>query len=452
MSEIRETARSVALDVLVAVERDDAYANILLPQGISAARLDVRDAQLATELCHGTLRWCGYYDAVIDTVSSRSVDSLNMVVRNALRLGAHQLLRMRVETHAAVHETVDQVKAAKFNSAAGFVNAVLRRISEKSLDQWDAHLAAQAKNDVARLSVLYSHPEWIVRALSAALVADGRETELEELLQADNAAAALALIDLRDETAEIDSTDAARLSPRGRILSGGGNPSAVTKQFEGRVRVQDEGSQLAALALIHAAPLVAGERWLDMCSAPGGKSAVLAQAATVANSELVANELNPTRMSLVRSSLAPWPQVTITNRDGAEFADEPASFDRILVDAPCSGLGALRRRPESRWRKQPKDIAELTVIQDKLLNAALDAVKPQGIVAYVTCSPHAAETRGIVNQVLRKRSDVTELDAKTVIDSFANEPLGLTGSALSAQLWPHAHQTDAMFISLFRKH
>lgn len=445
------TARSVALDVLVAVERDDAYANLLLPVSIRRAELDTRDAQLATELCHGTLRWQGFYDAIANEAGSRSIDSLHLVVRNAIRLGMHQILGMRVTSHAAVNETVAQVKAAKFESAAGYVNAVLRRASERPRDEWVEILASRSQDEVETLSLTTSHPAWIVRALSAALTADNRPDELAELLEADNTPTPVGLIDLDlKNPADADEREPAGYSPRGFHLIGGGSLARATDGTAGFVRVQDEGSQLAALTLVNAAPVRDHEHWLDMCAAPGGKAAVLAAYASE-STVVVANESNPSRISLLESSLAPWPRVAITNRDAREFADEGQQFTRILLDAPCSGLGALRRRPESRWRKTPRDIAELTALQQQLLTAACDSLVDGGMVAYVTCSPHIAETRSIVNQVLKKRDDMTELSVSPILNRFTREPLVASGAEKSVQLWPHAHQTDAMFIALLQK-
>lgn len=448
---IDHTARSVALDVLVAVDRDDAYANILLPQRISTAGFDTRDAQLATELCHGTLRWRGLYDAIIGSLSSRPLEDIHVVVKNSLRLGAHQLLSMRIETHAAVNETVDLIKSAKMNSATGFVNAILRRISEKSRDEWIEILTSECRDEADALSIEFSHPAWVVRALKTALVADNRGSELRALLESDNAPGPLVLVDLRAHPSPIKSTEPAHFSPLGAYFSQGGNPAQVTAAARGQIRVQDEGSQLAALVLSRARPVVERERWLDMCSAPGGKSAVLAHELAGRDGSLVANEVNPGRTALVRISVAPWPEAEVTTRDGREFSEEKSKFDRVLVDAPCSGLGALRRRPESRWRKTPRDVAELTALQIQLLEAACEAVKPGGLVAYVTCSPHVAETRGIVNETLKRRRDMTEKSVVDVLDSLSVRPIDVTGNALSAQLWPHAHQTDAMFIALLEK-
>jgi 16S rRNA (cytosine967-C5)-methyltransferase len=220
---------------------------------------------------------------------------------------------------------------------------------------------------------------------------------------------------------------------------------------EGRVRVQDEGSQLAALALSRARPILAGERWLDLCAGPGGKAALLAAEALAGGATLVANELIPARAKLVRNALAVFPdppQVLV--QDARNIGDSLAGqFDRILLDAPCTGLGALRRRPEARWRKQPRDVPELTALQTELIASAAKALKPGGVLAYVTCSPHPAETRLIVEQAVA-RDGLRPLDTAAVLSSFTRQPLELP-AALHAQLWPHRHGTDAMFVALLEK-
>jgi 16S rRNA (cytosine967-C5)-methyltransferase len=214
---------------------------------------------------------------------------------------------------------------------------------------------------------------------------------------------------------------------------------------------------ISALALAGAAPIVPGERWLDLCAGPGGKTALLAAIARQHDVRLEANEVVPTRARLVRNALRAVPgEVTVHEDDGRSFgATHPGAFDRILVDAPCTGLGALRRRPEARWRKSPADVADLVPLQVELLTAAVDALAPGGIVAYVTCSPHLAETTGVVQDVLRSRADLSELDARAVVSGLSMSPIdlaeeGRSGSG-SVQLWPHRHGTDAMFLALLQR-
>jgi len=221
--------------------------------------------------------------------------------------------------------------------------------------------------------------------------------------------------------------------------------------------VQDEGSQLAALALTRVLPVQEGERWLDLCAGPGGKTAVLAAEALAAGARVEANEVSPSRAGLVRQALAGVPlDVPVSEEDGrVRAAAAPEQYDRILVDAPCTGLGALRRRPEARWRKSPADIPVLTDLQRELLLAAVTALKPGGVVAYVTCSPHLAETAGVVAEVKRELGgSIEDLDARRVVTALSSSDPGLVPQADGsgrAQLWPHRHNTDAMSISLLRR-
>lgn len=452
-----QPARLVAYEVIAAVRESDAYANLLLPSRIKRAGLNGADAALATELTYGTLRMQGFYDKVIELVADRTVDKIDPAVLDVLRLGAHQLLATRVATHAAVNESVALASQVASRSATGFTNGVLRTISRSSLDEWRGWVQDETEGEDEKLAVLHSHPAWVVRALRTALEAEGRGLELEQLLEADNAAPRVNLVAL---PGLVQATDAAQLgepnhfSPVGHELAGG-DPIAITEHFGGTVRVQDEGSQLAALALSRAEAVKPGERWLDLCAGPGGKSALLVAEARLGKASLIANELVPARAGLVRNALAGVPgEVPVWELDGTTIGEtHPGEFDRILLDAPCTGLGALRRRPEARWRKSPKDVAELSVLQGKLFDAAFVALKPGGILAYVTCSPHLGETLGTVNGGIARWGDALEqLQTRDVLNDIATEPMDIGGDGLTAQLWPHRHGTDAMFIALFRKH
>lgn len=453
--------------MLHAVDTDEAYANLLLPHRIAEARLSAADAGLATELCFGTLRGRGTYDAIIALAADRSIDLIDAPVRDVLRLGAHQLLATRVAPHAAVNETVELAREVASRGAAGFVNAVMRTVSRTSLDDWRARFAERLDGD-ALVEATTSHPAWIVRALRDALTAEGRQDELDALVAADNASPRVGLVALpgfADAASLLDAhpdlLEEGTASPLGlRLLRG--DPSAVAEVADGTVRVQDEGSQLVALALAASTPIVPGERWLDLCAGPGGKAALLAALARRDGTELVANEVQPARARLVRRALEPLRLgVPVSELDGREIGElEPARYDRVLVDAPCTGLGALRRRPESRWRKSPVDVGALVEIQEALLDAALDATRPGGVVAYVTCSPHLAETTGVVRRALR-RDDVEALDAEAVVRAVARPGLELahrpltpadgSGHGTSVQLWPHRNGTDAMFLALLRR-
>ncbi|MBT2499903.1 rRNA small subunit methyltransferase B [Agromyces sp. ISL-38] len=462
-------ARRVAFEVLEAVRADEAYANLLLPTRISRAGLNRADAAFATELTYGTLRMMGFYDLVIELAADRPTERIDPGVLDVLRLGVHQLLATRVPTHAAVYEQVALARKVA-PKAAGFANAVLRTVSRTSAESWRELVAEGAADGDDRLARLSSHPAWIVRAFRTALAREGRESELEALLEADNDSPRVNLAVLpgleggregdRDGNGEeAESDDGAmlepdRYSPIGAVTD---DPIGVARASGGRIRVQDEGSQLAALALTRAAPIAPGERWLDLCAGPGGKTAVLAAEALAGGASVVANEAVPARADLVRNAIAGVPiEVDVRVGDGRDLdltaLGAPGGFDRILLDAPCTGLGALRRRPEARWRKSPADVAELTKLQGDLFDAAVGALAPGGILAYVTCSPHTAETHGTLGAALARSDErVEQLDTRAVVEALSRHPLDLAGDSATVQLWPHRHGTDAMFIALVRR-
>lgn len=444
-----QAARRVAYDVLRAVHAGDAYANLLLPVKLTEAALSEADAGLATELTYGTLRRQGYYDRIIELASGRPLSKIDQEVLDAVRLGVHQLLGMRVAAHAAVDESVALVAAAGKHSATGFANGVLRTISRSTPEEWRARAVEGLTGD-ARLAMEFAHPLWVVEAFRVALTAEGRADEVEELLRADNDPPRVSLVALPGLSTPGEVGEPGTVSPIA-ARSVGGDPAGNPVVASGRARVQDEGSQLAALALSRARPIVVGERWLDLCSGPGGKAAVLAGEAAVGGATLLANELVPTRARLVRNALAVFAEPPdVVEGDGRRFGEGDQRFDRILLDAPCTGLGALRRRPEARWRKQASDVAELTVLQGELLEAAIHALAPGGLLAYVTCSPHLDETRAVVASAVARHPDLETLDTPAVLGDVATRELDLAPGA-HAQLWPHRNGTDAMFIQLMAK-
>lgn len=481
-SRTADPARRVAFGVVRSVHAEDAYANLVLPARIRQARLDRRDAGFATELAYGTLRGLGLYDAILTRCVDRPLEKIDPPVLDALRLGAHQLLGMRVPAHAALDATVSLVRAEIGAGASGFVNAVLRRVAERPLEEWLADVAPADGGDAA-LAVRASHPVWIVRALRQALAAHrgtrhiaDRDAELAALLEADNAPPVVNLVALPVAggaealaAALDDGAEPGPLAPDSALHSGG-DAGRLPGVREGVLRVQDAGSQLTARALAQApVPAAEGraERWLDLCAGPGGKAALLAALAAERGATLVANEVAPHRADLVRQALAAVPAGAWTVRagDGRTIADAPEAapaFDRVLVDAPCTGLGALRRRPESRWRRTPADLAELTGLQAELLDAAVSVLAPGGVLAYVTCSPHVAETVVQVQDLVRRHPELEVLDARTALDTVALDDLRLDEAepagapepadvvARTAQLWPHRHGTDAMFLALLR--
>lgn len=459
-----DPARLVAFEVLRAVAAEDAYANLVLPSRIRHHGLDKRDAGFATELSYGALRGQGTYDAILARCVDRPLDQLDPAILDALRIGVHQLLAMRVPAHAALDQTVGLARAVIGAGPSALINAVLRKVTAHTLEEWLELLVAGESDETKIASLRYSHPEWIVRAMRQSLVAHGRSAaEINDLLEADNAAPVVNLVALPglgslDEALENGATPGELVE--GSALSSGGDLGRLASVREGSTRVQDVGSQLVARAMAAvetdtgAGSRGDGERWLDLCAGPGGKAALLGALARQQGATLLANEPAPHRAKLVSQALSAVPEDAwrVRTGDGREVGSEqPESFDRVLVDVPCSGLGALRRRPESRWRRTPKDLADLGPLQRALLKSALDAVRPGGVVAYVTCSPHPAETTAVVTDALRKRDDLELLDAGAVLDRVSLTGNLGAGHESTAQLWPHIHSTDAMFLALIRK-
>lgn len=466
-----DPARRVALEVLTRVRRDDAFANLLLPELLDSADLDRRDAGFATALTYGTLRLQGRYDAMIATCTDRPLEQIDPAVLDVLRLGAHQLMGMRVAQHAAVSTTVDLAADSCGRGAATFVNAIMRRLSGQNLEAWLVLLERDAPDETVALARTQSHPEWIVKALRQALVKHGRSAEeLEALLVADNAdpevtlcarpglisPEALAKAARKADRVHDVEPRLGRISPLAVVMDGG-DPGRIEAIRDSRAGVEDEGSQLVALIAAETPLEGRDERWLDLCAGPGGKAALLAARAAQKGAHLLANEVSPHRADLVRSALRAVPRDVARVRcgDGRGIGrDEAAAYDRVLVDAPCTGLGSLRRRPEARWRRRPQDVTVLAELQRELLASALRAVRRGGVVTYVTCSPHALETSLVVRDVthlLRREGLNTEiLHAGDLATRLAPQPpAGAEREML--QLWPHLDGTDAMFCALLRR-
>lgn len=517
----RETARRAnlprrtAYDVLKAVRDREAYANLLLPRLLTERQLAGRDAAFATELTYGTLRGQGTYDAVLAACSDRPLEKLDPPVLDVLRLGAHQLLSTRVGAHAAVATSVDLAKSVAGPRVSGYVNAVLRRVATRDLDSWLALIAPDPRADEdGYLAIRHSHPRWVVAAYRAALGdvagapaavitppsrpvgafapagaagqvdADGAVgssavgssagdqvtgggaavTELQAALAAGNERPRVTMATFPSGPSREDvlppGAAPGRWSPYAFTLASG-DPAALVES--GAAAVQDEGSQLAAIALSRApvAPRRDGregeaELWLDICAGPGGKSRLLWGLAG-SRARLIAADAHPHRAALVRQALAKAAGLAsasaahgyaVLTADGTRSPWPGGTFDRILLDAPCSGLGALRRRPEARWRKSPGDLRDLTALQRDLLRSALRAVRPGGVVAYVTCSPVPAETSDVVADVAGSTPGVEFLDTPRVLGDV---PGAAAADPRFAQLWPHRHGTDAIFIALLRR-
>lgn len=442
-----DPARRAAFDVLRAVSERDAYANLALPAMLAERGLTGRDAAFATELAYGTLRMRGLLDAIIAKAADRPVERINAVLLDLLRLGAYQLLRTRVDAHAAVSTCVEHAGFEFDSVRAGFVNAVLRAISSRGEQEWVAELAPNPDVDpVGHAAFVHAHPRWIGQAFADALGPHARE--LEALLASDNARPAVHLaarpgLTTATELAAAVSGTVGDYSPYAVYLPGG-DPGGLKPVRDGQAQVQDEGSQLVARALVLAELDGSdGGRWLDLCAGPGGKTALLAALGTAEGARVTAVEPAPRRADLVEQNTRGL-DVEVLRVDGRSTGLEPG-FDRVLVDVPCTGLGALRRRPDARWRRGPGDVPALVKLQRELLASAIELVRPGGVVLYATCSPHLAETVGVVADALRRHA-VTASDIRPLF-----EPADRLGDGPHVQLWPHRHGTDAMFAAALSK-
>ena len=435
-----DRVRLLVYDILQEVNRSDGYSNLLLPQALADADFEQRDKGFATELLYGTLRMQGRHDYIAAQVSDRAWSEVDAGIVDVVRLGAHQLFEMRVPSHAAVSATVELARKVIGESKASFVNALLRKMSAQTLDQW-LEPVNQIKDPVTRLAIMYSHPEWIVSAYYDLL----RDyAEVEKLLSANNLPARPTLVwwpgrSTQEEFIALGAVSTA-YSPYG--LKYEGTPSSLEAVRHRRAGVQDEGSQL--VASIFASVVAKEKSWLDLCAGPGGKAALLASLAKENGKDFTANEISKPRAELVK-------QVIGTARlwvgDGRDIASHDEKFGAILADVPCTGLGALRRRPEVRWRRQVSDLRALTQLQRELSDAAISILENEGYFGYATCSPHLAETSIQVKDILTNHPELELIDLTQYL------PAGLHGAirdgALS--LWTHRHETDAMYLAVFRK-
>lgn len=435
-----DAIRLLVFDILQEVNQRGGYSNLLLPSALADPKFEQRDKGFATELLYGTLRMQGRHDFIAAQISDRPWSEVDNGIVDVIRLGAHQLFEMRVATHAAVSETVELARKVLGESKASFVNAMLRKMSAQTLDQW-MEPVNQIKDEVERLSIIHSHPEWIVSAYFD-LLKDF--SEVESALIANNVPASPTLVWWPGRSSQEELVDLGgvptEFSKYG--IKFDGVPNSLEPVRRRRAGVQDEGSQL--VAQIFSSVAAQSERWLDLCAGPGGKAALLSSIALDNGKEFTANEMSQPRAELVRQVVG---GARVWVGDGREIALHGELFDAILADVPCTGLGALRRRPEVRWRRTITDLRALTALQRELSNSAVSVLADGGLFAYVTCSPHFAETTVAVADILKAHPELEQIDLTPHL------PEGLTGAmrGKSLSLWTHRHQSDSMFMAVFRK-
>jgi 16S rRNA (cytosine967-C5)-methyltransferase len=436
-------ARLLAFDLVSQVNRNGAFANLRLPELLSESELDLRDRSFVTELAYGTLRMQGKHDFAISLKADRPINELDEKIVDLLRLGIHQIFEMRVPIHAAVGETVEVARAVAGESKASYVNALLRSISA-DLDLYEAVKSDVKLPEIEKLSILYSHPIWIINSYFDQLK---DWSAVEELLRINNIPVSPHIVAWpgKSSVEEILQVGGEKLPIGTFSVLSDSLPNDYPAIKDKRAGIQDMGSQLVAeifFATKNESPL----KWLDLCAGPGGKAALLHNLLLTEkpNDSFLANEPTSHRADLVARVV---PKNKVISLDGRDFQSFGEKFDRILIDAPCSGLGALRRRPEARWRRSLNDLKELLPLQRELIDSAYEMLNPGGIIGFATCSPLLAETKSQILDAKYRHKDLKILD----IAQFS--PSGSTGVNPdgSLQLWTHRDGSDSMFMALLQK-
>jgi 16S rRNA (cytosine967-C5)-methyltransferase len=450
-------ARRIAFDVLRHVAAENAYAADLLYTELEAG-IKRADASLATELTLGVLRWQRLLDFLLQRYLERRSEQLDLAVLLALRLGIYQLRYLdRVPQHAAINESVELVRRARKSSAAGMVNAVLRRsAAEAKIAGADLQELISAETPAAeRLGIEYSHPNWLVARW---LKSFGNPRTLA-LLQANNRPAPLTCAVLAEETsaavaeslrkAGLDVTPGRWL--RGALQISGGNPASTEAYRAGQINFQDEASQMVA----HLVDARDSETILDACAAPGGKTIILARDAGP-HSTVIAGDVHQHRLRMIREQLkrTHTMNVSLASLDATRPFPFARMFDRVLVDAPCSGTGTLSRNPEIRWRLKPENVEEAQRCQIAMLRNALDAAEKTGRVVYSTCSLEAEENEDVVAVVLAEVPEWRAISGEPILAPHLRNP-SAAEKFFDAdgffRTFPPEHGTDGFFAAVFAR-
>ena len=436
-------SRLLAYDLITQVNRGGAFANLRLPELLADSDLELRDRAFATELSYGVLRMQGKHDYAISAKIDRPFTELDEKVVDLLRIGVHQIFEMRVPVHAAVSETVELARQVAGEAKATYINALLRAIAADS-ELYSRLEADDTVENLEKFSILYSHPKWIISAYFDQL----KDWDaVVDLLKINNVPVPPNIVAWpgKSTVEEILRTGGSKLPLGTYSVLSDHLPNEYPAIKDKRAGIQDVGSQLIS-EIFFATKIEGALSWLDLCAGPGGKAALLNNLIENQAPEcsFLANEPSEHRAELVARVI---PRKQIVSFDGRNYQDFGRTFDRILIDAPCSGLGALRRRPEARWRRTVSDLKELLPLQRDLIDSAYEMLNPGGIIGFATCSPLLAETKA---QVLDARYRHKDLE---LLDIAQYSPAGATGVNPDGtlQLWTHINGSDSMFMALLRK-
>jgi 16S rRNA (cytosine967-C5)-methyltransferase len=437
-------ARGLAIKILNRVERTDAYFDRLLDAELRSTELGDADKGLLAEIVHGVMRWQGRLDWVLNGFTHGNFSKSDVNIKNAMRVGLYQIFFLtQVPHYAAVNEAVEFVKRIRGEKTASMVNAVLRNIL-RTLE--GIHYPNADNDPIQYLAVYHSHPQWMVRRWLERFSRD----ELVKILTANNEIPGLAL---RVNTLKVSAAeflgilDARQIPYQGSALidrfvrvRGLGAIAKMQIFQEGLFSIQDESAALPVL-LLDPKP---GESILDLCAAPGGKTTFISELMGNGGA-LTAVDRYEHKLELIRKGCERLgiTNVTFAASDARSFAAGPV--DRVLVDAPCSGLGTLRRKPDIKWKRQPEDIVKLAGLQSEILDNAAALLKPGGVLVYSTCTTEPEENQSQARSFLGRHGEFTVEDASAFVPKAVVTPEGFV------ETLPHRHHVDGSFAVRFRK-
>jgi len=444
------TARQTALQILHTLETQQAYTDVVLRQVLRYSALERRERALVTDCVYGVMRWRGRIDWLLGHVCRRPLETLTPWIRNALRLGVYQCLWLeRVPHWAAVHETVELARRFGHQGTARFVNGVLRTL----LRQHTTYRLPDATTcPAAHLAVACSHPQWLVERwlqhygwerTQALCAANNRPPGVT--LRANTLRITPEVLAQRLQQEGVQHVTASRIVPEGLVVQGTDRVDTLPSYQEGLFQVQDEGAMLVA-PLCQARP---GQRWLDVCAAPGGKTTHLAQLMRDTG-HILALDLQQGRLRLLRHNVRRLRLASVTALVADATSAPPVRelCDGILIDAPCSGFGVLRRHPDIKWRKTASDLGPLQATQLKLLHAQQACLAAHGVLVYSVCSNEPEETHEVVQHFLAEHP---HMRLEAIEHALPRLPVCASASVGTFDLTPEQWGTDGVFVARFRR-